>query len=409
MRHGRQRHYGAFAAVTRTLAIVVAVVVVSAMSVAGYAVYNTGEAIVNNAVDINQPGESTSPIPEIGDFEGGFNILLSGVDNDPNQDPDRWGDRDSTVLNDVNMLIHIAEDHQSGVVVSFPRDLMIPHPECTDPETDVVYPAMRKQMLNTAFTRGGLSCAVETVENLTGLDIPFAAYITFDGVIGMTNAVGGVPVCLAEPIRDSSSGLDLPAGINTISGDTALAFLRTRKAIGDGSDLARIAVQQQYMSSLVRTLKDNGTLTDITKLYPLARTAAKTVVLSQELANLNTMIAMAQTLGSMSLDALNLVQYPVGTDPDDTNRVVPITSLADELMTMIAGDQQFSTDPNARRPGVEASAETALPEDPSVPADPDPSVPVDPGQTSPPTDAAPPVIDGLVGQSAAEESCVVSN
>lgn len=390
-----------------------AVVLVSGVSVAGYAVYRTGQDIVDNAVDINQPGESQAPIPAIGEIEGGFNILLSGVDNDPNQSVDAFGDRDNTILNDVNMLIHVAEDHTSGVVVSFPRDLMIPHPECTDPETGDVYPAMRKQMLNAAFERGGLSCVVNTIENLTDLEIQFAGYITFDGVIGMTDAVGGVPVCLAEPVRDRYSGLDLPAGINTVSGSTALALLRTRHGVGDGSDLARIAVQQQYMSSLVRTLKSDGTLTDLSKLYALARTAAKTVVLSKELANLNTMIAMAQTLRAMDLDTLNLVQYPVTGDPDDPNRVIPIPALADQLTTMIATDQPFSTDPNARRPGVEQ--ETPPPTDSGTTAPPVPPVdtgaPSDPTGTVPPTGTpgVPPVIEGLVGQNASQESCIVSN
>ncbi len=82
---------------------------------------------------------------------------------------------------------------------------------------------------------------VDTVENLTGLSIPYAGLITFDGVIEMSNALGGVDVCVAEPINDTYTGLHLTAGSHNLEGSDALAFLRTRHGVGDGSDLARIS------------------------------------------------------------------------------------------------------------------------------------------------------------------------
>src|SRR5690554_6386322 len=114
-----------------------------------------------------------------------------------------------------------------------------------------------------------------TVEVLTGLDIHCVGMITFGGVVRMSNAIGGVPVCVNGPVIDKYSCINLPAaGTYELSGKTALAFLRSRKGVGDGSDLTRISSQQVYLSSLVRTLKSSETLGDAAKLYGLAQAAS---------------------------------------------------------------------------------------------------------------------------------------
>ncbi|MET1051002.1 MAG: LCP family protein [Mycetocola sp.] len=399
VKHGRLARRGAVATTFRVLAITLTVVLVSGVSVAAWIVYDLASNVSSNAIDIDQPNDTSTPLPEVPNidaFEGGFNLLVVGADNDPAQG-NAFGRRDVT-LNDVNMLLHVSADHSSAVVVSFPRDLVIPHPSCTDPETGETSGAMRAQPLNAAFERGGLSCVVGTIEDLTGLDIEYAALMSFASVVQMTNAVGGVPVCLTAPIKDRRSDLDLPAGTSIVSGETALAFLRTRHGVGDGSDLSRIASQQQYISSLVRTIKSNDTLTDVTKLYSLAQVAAKNVNLSTSLANLTRMVAMARTLQTIDLDALNLIQYPVVDDPDDPNKVIPFTSLAEQLFDRIAADEPFSPDPEANRTGVEA--------DPNAP--PATTPPETPGTTAPPT-ANPDVIEGLQGQTALQQTCSVAN
>jgi LCP family protein required for cell wall assembly len=387
-----------------------AVVLVSGAAVAAYAVWDIGSGIADNAVDIGREGEDVAQVPSgIGELEGGFNMLVIGADNSANQNTSAYGKRDVT-LNDVNMLVHVAEDHQSAVVVSFPRDLVIPVPECTDPDTGEVHPAQYSAMINTAFAKGGekggLGCVAATVSELTGLKIDYAAQFTFASVIQMTNALGGVEVCLADPIKDRFSGLDLGAGVNTIQGEQALQFLRTRKAVGDGSDLSRIALQQTYMSSLVKKLKSDGTLGDVTKLYGIAKVASESLSLSRNLANINAMVSMALTVRNLDLENIQLVQYPVGESPSDPNRVVPQAETADQLMAAIAADSAFTSDPDARRVGVEESgSETEAPSAPET--EPAPTSTPAPGETA--TAAPSGVIDGLVGQSAAQESCVVKN
>jgi LCP family protein required for cell wall assembly len=386
----------------RGLAVVLAVVLVSGASVATWVVWDLTSSVNSNAIDISRPDDTSTPLPEVPNidaFEGGFDLLVVGADNDPAQG-DSFGEREVT-LNDVNMLLHVSEDHSMAVVVSFPRDLILPHPSCADPETGETHNARRALPLNAAFDRGGLACVVATISDLTGLDIEYAAQMSFASVVRMTNAVGGVPVCLAEPINDPLSDLDLPAGTSVISGETALAFLRTRHGVGDGSDISRIANQQQYISSLVRTIKSNDTLTDVTKLYSLAQIAAKHVYLSTSLTNLTRMVAMARTLQTIDLDKLNLIQYPVVDDPGNRNRVIPQQDLAAELFKRIATDQPFLPDPTIDRFGVD---ENPNPPAPTVPSETPPATPGVTPTPAPTTD----VIEGLRGQTALDQTCSVA-
>ncbi len=68
---------------------------------------------------------------------------------------------------------------------------------------------------NESLARGGLGCVTSTVTALTGIDLAYAAEISFTGVIEASNAVGGVPICFAGPIHDRHSGLDIPAAGRT--------------------------------------------------------------------------------------------------------------------------------------------------------------------------------------------------
>jgi LCP family protein required for cell wall assembly len=389
-------------AIAKGLAIVLAVVLVSIGGVAAYAINNLAQQVSDNAVDISG-GDAPPPPPVLGAFEGGFNLLVVGTDNDPNQG-DTFGERDAT-LNDVNILLHVSADHKNAVVVSFPRDLVIPHPECTDPETGDVYEAMSAMPLNDAFERGGakggLACVASTIENLTGVDISYAAATSFNGVIEMTNAVGGVPVCLVEPIFDSDSGLDLPAGTSVIEGQMALAFLRNRHGVGDGSDLSRIASQQQYLSSMARTLKSANTLTDITKLYGLATAATQNIQLSTTLSSLDAMVSLALTMKDVDLNNIVFVQYPSAESYDDPNKVVPVQDLADALFAKVQTDQPFTLAEDSTGTG------STVVEDPNAPVTETPTEPAvpDPAATDVPVEAGPEVIDGLKGQTAAEQTC----
>lgn len=409
-RHGRLRSPRPAVAALKFLAAALAVILVSTGGVAAFAVWNVTSAIGEG---VALPGEDQAP-PRIGTIEGGANLLLVGSDSGGGNAA--YGER-GEVLNDVTMLLHIAEDQQSATVVSFPRDLIVDIPECPDPTGGEVFPPLDGVKINNALQRGGLACPVETVKALTGLDIPYAAVIEFDGVVAMSNAVGGVPVCVATPIDDRQISFKLPAGESVLSGRDALQFLRSRYGVGDGSDLTRISNQQQFLSSLVRTLKSTETLSDPVKLYGIATAASQNLTFSNSLRSIDAMVSVASALRNIPLEEVVFVKYPGFADGPD---VIPDTDAAETLFAAIDADQKLvltggtgggttvaepadPTDPSA--PG--ASTEPSAPTDPSAPVDPspptDPSSPVDP---SAPVAPGPVVLPpSIQGQDASQQTC----
>ena len=384
-RHGQLRQNKPWALVLKVLAAVVAVLLVSGASVAGLKVMLVQDKIKT----VTLVGETEGPPPALGAYEGGFNILLVGSDRC--EDPKGCKDR-SAELNDVTILLHVSQDQTNAVAVSFPRDMVVPIPSCPDPKGGNFH-SMSAQPINVTLSYGGLPCTVLTVSKLTGLDIQFAAMVTFSGVAAISSAIGGVKVCVNGPVQDKYSGIDLPAaGEYTLEGWEALAFLRTRHGVGDGSDLGRISNQQVFMSALVRTLKADGVLNDLGKLYNIATVSSQVLTLSHGLGNLNTMVAMAQVLKKLPLDRVLFVQYPGVTGQDGVylGKVKPVASVANALFAKIKADEPFVLAQGNTGAGSVA--------DPNAPTPPEA-----------PTTEGLPVLQGLKGQSAADYTCSKSN
>ncbi len=162
--------------------------------------------------------------------------------------------------NDVTMLVHITDNPRRVTVVSFPRDMLVAIPACDQPDggqvsRDVVGEDQRV-VLSTAASRA----PPRPSRRSPARSIEFAAAIRWTGVINMSDAIGGVDVCVAGEISDKHTGLHLTEGPHTLVGAEALQFLRIRHGIGDGSDLGRISNQQQFMSSMVRKLQSESVL-----------------------------------------------------------------------------------------------------------------------------------------------------
>jgi LCP family protein required for cell wall assembly len=391
-RHAVGRTRSIWGGLGRTLLVMVAVVAISSVSVAAYGVWHLTSKFQTNAVSLGKD----NAIPNIAALNGAFNMLLVGADNSTGQKG--FGAARDATLNDVNILIHVSADHSKATVISLPRDLVIAQPECTDPKTGQAYSAVSAQPLNTSYARGGLSCVVATVESLTGFNIPYASLFSFEGTVKMADAVGGVPVCVNKAIDDPDSGLKLKKGITVVKGRMALAYLRSRHGVGDGSDLSRIASQQAYMSSLMRKMTSAGTLADPTKLYGLASAAADSITLSESLANPDTMVQMALAVKSVGLDHMVFVQYPTAEDPYNENKVVPYTALATTLLDRVQKDESIGLDKHAL--GLSTKLEKAKQKATSS-ASPTPSA-------SATSKADSDVIAGLRGQTAAQQTCSVA-
>jgi LCP family protein required for cell wall assembly len=392
-RHGRLKRSNPFALVARVIAAALAVVLVSGVSVAAIATFDVAASVQPS---VHLEDETAGAVPKIGAIDGGVNLLLVGSDSRKGQDPAFGGEDETGDLNDVTMLLHISQDHSNASVISFPRDMFVSIPECPDPSGGT-FSSMSSQKINTTLTYGGLACTVLTVEKLTGLKIPFAAEVQFSGVMAMSTAVGGVEVCVAEPIEDEYTNTFLSAGMHTLQGVDALQFLRTRHGVGDGSDLTRISNQQLFLSSLVRTVKSSETLSDPLKLYSLAKAATANMKLSTSLNSADTMVSIALALKNIPLEKVVFVQVPTGSTQGG---VKPIQPDFDDLFTAVASDKPIQlTGSTGRGATVDPNA--------PAPADPAPADPVatpDPAATD---DSVAVLSDSTTGQTANEHTCTV--
>ena len=285
---------------------------------------------------VTDDSESVPSNPEEG-ITGPINMLIVGSDTREGQDG-VYGEVESE-LADVIILLHVSADRTNASVVSFPRDLLVPIPSCPDPKGGS-FSAMSRQMINSSIGYGGVACTHLTVQNFTGLEIPYVAMIDFKGVIEMSNAVGGVDVVIEEPMYDPYTGLDLEAGRNTLQGFDALAFLRARKGIGDGSDLNRISNQQLFLSSLFAKVKSDGVLNNPIYLYSLASAAARNMRLSESMSDLGTMFNLATALREVEPSQLAFLRVPVrgARGEGEAGRLEPITSEANKLFEQIRND-----------------------------------------------------------------------
>lgn len=330
VRHGRQKSRGPIRTVLGFIGAALVVVLVSGAAVASVAAWDIARSVKPGVVLAKE-----ATIPQISEIEGGVNLLLVGSDSREGTDPNVFDVDPGSVLNDVNMILHISQDHKSATVVSIPRDMVVHFPNCPDGGGGWTGP------INASLNEGGLACVVLTVEELTGLSIPFAAEIQFNGVIEMANAVGGVDVCVAERIEDEYTQTFLDPGTHTLSGLEALQFLRTRHGVGDGSDLGRISNQQVFLSSLVRKLKSAETLTNPIALYGLAKAAVSNMSLSNSLNNIDTMVSIAMALKDIPLESIVFVQYPGTTGGVGvySGKVQPNVAAAEALFGAILADQ----------------------------------------------------------------------
>ncbi|MGN6445548.1 LCP family protein [Amnibacterium sp.] len=406
-RHGRLRSPGLAGAVLRAVGIGLCVVLVAGVSVGAIAFERLSANIGTNTVTL--PGDSSTHVPQIGAYSGTVNLLLVGSDT-RNGQKGHYGSNPGSTLNDVNILIHISQDHTKATVISFPRDLYVTRPSCTDPsDPSKTLPGATGVKINTTLEYGGLGCVRDTVAALTGMTIPFAALITFDGVVEMSNAVGGVPVCVASAINDDYTGLHLSKGEHTIQGPTALEFLRTRHGVGDGSDLTRISSQQVFLSSLVRKIKSNATLSDVTKLYGLATAASQSMTLSSSLANVDTMVSIGRAVAAIPLAQFVLVQYPTtlygdGLVANEASDTVLMDAVKADKTLRLAKKQTGATS------GVGSVTEGSTPSPSSASSS---SAPSSSSASSPsPSPTSSDTVDlpsTVVGQTVQQQTCSVGN
>ncbi len=338
-RHGRIRVQSKGSAIGGLIVKSLAAVLGATIAVAGITVWDITNSIRANGIELQGPKVTAA------DLKGPINMLLLGSDSRAGTDPKIFGPS-SGVLADVEILIHVSADRKNAVALSFPRDLLVPWPACPSTSGGSGYLPQALGQINATISNGGPGCTLLTIEKLTGLQIPYLATINFGGVIEMSNAIGGVDVCVARPIHDQYTFLNLDAGLHNLKGMQALQFLRTRHGVGDGSDLSRISNQQVFLTSLLRKIKSEGVLSNPIALYSLATAAARNMQLSTSLTDVNTMIGIATALKSVDLNKMTFLQVPShgGLPAPYSGRVMPNYDQANIIFQKLVNDEPILID-----------------------------------------------------------------
>ncbi|MCM3302737.1 LCP family glycopolymer transferase [Streptomyces pseudogriseolus] len=284
--------------------------------------------------------------------DGPANILVIGNDVRTGEGNEAYGNRDNVTGHaDTTLLFHVAGDRSNATVVSIPRDLMTEIPDCetrqSDGSTKTIPGSQGTTRFNESYGVGGRDpgCTMRTVEELTGLDVDHFMMFDFNAVKTLSTAVGGVEVCLEKPLKDTDGGtkLDLPAGKSTIQGEEALSFLRNRHGLKNESDLDRIGMQQKFVASMLRRLKED-TLSSPSKMLDVADAATKSLTVDQGIGSASKLLTLARELGKIDLKNITLMTLPVVDNPDEPTpvTVVPDPEKAPQVFSMLQDDVSFT-------------------------------------------------------------------
>lgn len=254
---------------------------------------------------------------------------------------------------DVQMVVHISADRSNATVMSIPRDTMVNVPACKDSESGQSTSGYYGQ-INSALQYGP-ACQVATIHQLTGIPIDHFVKLDFSGVVKMSDAVGGVSVCVDHNVYDTYSHLKLSKGTHTLKGEAALEFVRSRHGFGDGSDLGRTVSQHIFLSAMIRKFKSAGTLTDPTAVYDLADAATKALTVDDGLGSVKKLIGLADDVNKVPTKRMTFTTMQTAADPNDTNRVV-VGAGAKALFTTIADDQSLTTGSGKKSSAASATA-----------------------------------------------------
>ncbi len=297
-----------------------------------------------------------------------LNILVMGTDFRDEENAAIAGEGDE-FHSDTTLLVHISGDRSRIEAVSIPRDSLVDIPACPRTDGSTSRPH-RDTMFNSAFTIGGgddrdvtgaAACTILTVESLTGVRVTDHMVVEMTGVVDVVDAIGGVRMCLPEPVKGRKVELDLQAGEQRLDGYTAINFLRARQGSGMGlemgSDLGRIERQQAFFDAMMREVLSQNLITDSARLYRVVREVLQSISTGPDLANPAALAGLAWSLRNIDPAQIVFTSVPVVDAPTNRNRVV-WTSDADEIWERIKADQpppgSPEPSPSASSPGSPA-------------------------------------------------------
>ena len=347
-------NYGRFGLVRYALAVVMAGVLFVA-STGGFLYANLISQFANRVVNIDAYSidGQTKATPD--SFDGrAVNILVVGTDSRSGASGELGaGDEDEVpgLRNDSTMVIHVSADRSRVQIVSIPRDTLVDIPACKHRDGTVSEPTS-DDMFNNAMVYGadggdapedvgpGIACVKSTVEKLSGMTIDAFMVVDFAGFVRMIDALGGVWFNIPERIDDDSAQLYIDAGCWKLSGTHALAYMRSRKAQGDGSDISRIGRQQQLISAMLRELQAKDYVTDSGALLTFLQAAIQAVNVSPNLGDASADASLLiNVLQKVDRSNIQFVTMPVEEPSWDPNRRIPSEPMARNVWNALENDQ----------------------------------------------------------------------
>ncbi|WBO65888.1 LCP family protein [Streptomyces camelliae] len=293
-----------------------------------------------------------------------FNLLVIGTDKRTGKGNEGYGDKGSVGHADTDILLHVSKDRTNATAMSIPRDLIVNVPDCPTKQPDgstKVIPGTENVRFNTSLGQDGRDpgCTMRTVEEVTGIHVDHFMMADFNAVKTLSSAVGGVEVCVTHPVNDKESHLKLPAGKSRVSGEQALAFVRTRHSFGNHGDLDRIKVQQQFLGSLMREMSSSDTLTNPSKLLDLAEAATKALTVDTGIDSISTLKDMALEIKKVPPKNISFVTVPVVDNPADGvvhKTVIVNQTAAPQVFDAIKSDVSFTEVKKKQKQAKDAQA-----------------------------------------------------
>jgi LCP family protein required for cell wall assembly len=261
---------------------------------------------------------------------------------------------------DTYVLVHVVPGHKGAVMVSFPRDSMVPVYGCPSSGHFGGQQAQPGSLeaLNLAFAQGGPGCSWKTIEQSTGIRIDHFVEVDYLGFEKFVGALGGVEVCLPYAVNIPNDGLRLPAGRHRIDRAQALEFVRARD-IGQWSDLQRIKRQQFFMISVMQAALHQGLLGNPLRLLSVAHAVAPYLTTDSGF-GLPALYGLARSMQGTQLSKVQLIEVPI--IPYPANPMVQVSwqqPAADHLFTAVAQDRSMPSAP--RRPSARRTAPLVAP------------------------------------------------
>lgn len=322
---------------------------------------------------------------------GDVNILLMGLDSRKDQNgedlPDDVLDKLHAGSSDIGgynantlILLHVPADGSQAKAFSVPRDDFVDIPGHGKDKIKKAYGLAKEKRQEQLAAQGvkdrrqlerdgreaGRAAQIETVRNFLGVPVDHFAELNLAGFYHLADALGGVPVCLNKPVKDSYSGADFPAGPQTLNGQQSLAFVRQRHGL-DMGDLDRTKRQQAFLAGATRKLNSAGTFTDPVKLMRLID-AAKQDVVTDEGWDLLSFVKQAKNLSGGKVRFTTLPVERFGRNRGEDVNVVDDMKIKRLIAEQIGPKAAAAPGAPDTAPSAPSTPEASPPAPPSAPA-----------------------------------------